>query len=1142
MCGIAGLWLKQRADGARLDGAVAHFRQSLNHRGPDAFGLHRTERAVFVNLRLAIVDRAATGNQPFYSPDGQSGIVYNGEVYNWQALRAPLEGHFPFKSHTDTEVLLASYLAQGDEAFARFNGMFGLCIWNDAQESVVLARDRFGSKPLYVYEDEHCIAFASELKGLLGLPGLDLTPDPVGVQDYLAFRYNLAPFTLFKRIKKLPAGHFVRYVKGERTALQAFASLAVSEPEQTRPEHDYVEELDALLSASVKSQLMGEVPIGVLLSGGLDSSSIAAYVHKAGARLKAYSIGLPEVNEFEFSRDVAQRFELDYVELCISQDELRQGTDRVLRELDEPIADPACFALSRICQRIKEDVTVVLSGEGGDELFAGYNRHQIALAPGLSRDHCFLEFFQRCSNNIDANDWMREKGTALHHLRYRPHFDQSDSLLSGMQNFELNTWLPENLMMKADKIAMAHSLEGRFPFLDVPLFEFASRLPRALKIPQPGASKHVLRQLMGPQLPPSVLTRPKMGFTVPPAYILAPLRERLLGAVEHLRQQPLGQILDLKAVQTTIERYYADNASMPVFRIWGLAVLLLWWAEVLPSYLPKAVAPSLPPEPIRGEDKPVVHHVLCDGGLSNRFNALIFALVLRRKFGGHWRISWPVNNWCGARFHELFQCDIPVDERNIDDYKASQAEHLLLMHENQVNFAPEHLLINRHFTGYADYEKHLSSGRSCVYYNSLIPNFASFEELRDALQDLQPNADVARRALTFCQQHGIDRQVQGLHIRKTDFGDRVNDEALFQQVQASAARFFVCSDDAQVNQRFAALPQCVVFEKTTFPLKMVDGAGWNQWTQDASGRQFPFNITRPATAVVEGLIDQLILSKTAIVSTSNSTFLHTAKFFGEAQFLKGTLPAGSASAAAPLSVTPQHLYALLDLIRPWQMNSDHKVRIGAAHDGGYVLPSSSLRSSTLLSIGMGGGLAFDEQLAQQGAQVLRFDPTPEIKPGPKLRFEHHRRAWASDDASAHASLKTMVNMLDWSRAQHAILKFESGGAEWAGLRDADPTDLARFEVLVGKFHQFERLTDRTFFDSVFHVFTKLHQTHRVIHLHASNAEGMVMLGGVPFPRVLELTWMRVTAASFYGHSNEPIPGPLDRPNLPQLPDLHLRAF
>ena len=1155
MCGIAGIWLKHSADPQRLDRAAALFRQSLHHRGPDAFGLHRSERALFVNLRLAIVDRGAAGNQPFYAPGRRQGIVYNGEVYNWAALRAPLEAGFPFVSHTDTEVVLASWLAHGDDALAALNGMFAVCLWDEDRDSFVLARDRFGAKPLYVYEDEHCIAFASELKALLGLEGLDLSLDPQGFQDYLAMRYNLAPRTQFRRIEKLPAGQLLRFEGGRRQPARAFAALEIAEPAPDRSAADYVDELDALLTRSVRGQLMGEVPIGVLLSGGLDSSTIAAYVHKAGANLKTYSIGFPEVNEFAYARDVAQRFGLDHIELCITQDELRAQTDRVLRELDEPIADPACFALSRLCQRVAEDVTVMLSGEGGDELFAGYAQHQLVAQEGqLSRDAAFGQYFLRAAYNPDANDWLRDKALPAAHLRYRAGFDRADTLLSGMQTYELRTWLPEDLMMKADKIGMAHSLEGRFPFLDNEVFAFAARLPRAMKIPAAGASKQVLRDLVARHLPASVIERPKMGFSVPPGYIMAPLHGRLMGAIEQLRRTPVAEVLDLDAIALLMTRLYSGQ-PVAGFKAWNLAVLLLWWAEVYPTFLPRpapAAPLDLPSAPVAAAP---VHHVLCDGGLSNRFNALIFALVLRERFGGDWRISWPINNWCEAPFDALFECDLPVDDLSIEHYKAHEREHLLLMHENQLGFAPEQLVINRGLRSYADYAAPFASGRSVVYYNNLIPDFVPPEDLARALARLRPNAAVARRAAAFVREQRIGADVIGLHIRKTDFGSRVDDAALFEQVRQSPARYFVCSDAAEVNARFAALPNCAVFEKTALPEKLVAGAGWQDPTEDAAGRRFGFNVSRSATAVVEGLIDQLILSRTHIMSTSPSTFLHTARLFGSNDFLGGgpseqgagtAVPAAAAAPKAPPAaeqpVTQADVLDFLNLIRPWQMSSDHKIRIGADADGGYVMPSSSLRSNAVLSIGIGREVSFDEALAQRGARVLQFDHTIDASPSTHPGCEFHRVGWGPDDAPPFLSLASMSRMLDWSQARHAILKFDTEGAEWDCLTQASSEDLARFEVLTGEFHEFHNLVNRAFFDRARGVFEKLGRTHRVIHLHANNAGGMVMLGGLPFPRLLELTWMRISAASFHGHSNEPIPGPLDRPNVPRLPELILRAF
>jgi hypothetical protein len=241
-------------------------------------------------------------------------------------------------------------------------------------------------------------------------------------------------------------------------------------------------------------------------------------------------------------------------------------------------------------------------------------------------------------------------------------------------------------------------------------------------------------------------------------------------------------------------------------------------------------------------------------------------------------------------------------------------------------------------------------------------------------------------------------------------------------------------------------------------------------------------------------------------------------------------------------VSQSELFDLLNLIRPWQMITDTKLRIGSDADGGYVMPSSSRRSNTVLSIGIGNEVSFDNDLARLGARVIQFDHTVEAAPSTLPGIEFNRLGWGAQDEHPFVSLATMVKMVDWPQARHAILKFDTEGAEWDCLVDASSDDLNRFEVLTGEFHDFHNLVNRPHFDQVKAVFTKLCSTHRVIHMHANNAGGMVMLGGIPFPRLLELTFMRKTSASFHGHSSEPIPGPLDRPNVPQLPDLYLRAF
>lgn len=544
--------------------------------------------------------------------------------------------------------------------------------------------------------------------------------------------------------------------------------------------------------------------------------------------------------------------------------------------------------------------------------------------------------------------------------------------------------------------------------------------------------------------------------------------------------------------------------------------------------------------------------VMCDGGLSNRLNALVFALVLRRRLGGPWRISWPLNNWCGAPFEALFACEVPHDELALSHYRANDGRRMY-MHENQLEFPPERYVHNRPIVGFEAWravlgqESHAANA-GLVYFNNLIPEWVSAADIAQALSDLRLNPSVRQRARAFVEQARIDGSVIGVHIRKTDFGSTVNDDALFEQVKlGSDRRYFICSDSAEVNQRFAALPHCAVFEKTAFPEKAVQDQAWLHWNRDSEGRNFPFNITRSAASVVEGLIDQLILSRTQIVATSNSTFLSMARHFKAAGLFQEPLPTepNAMNAYTPSSIRPvthAELFALLNLIRPWQMASDVKVRLGSDGDGGYVMPSVAKQSTAVLSIGIGNEVSFDNQMAALGARVLQFDHTIPGSPSQHPQIHFHRVGWGTRDQGPFLSLRSMMALLEMDGARHPILKFDTEGAEWDCLFEADSADLARFEVLTGEFHDFQNLVNREYFDKAFAVFNKLAATHHVVHMHANNAGGMVMLGGIPFPRLLELTYVRKDAALFSGHSAEPIPGPLDRPNVPQLPEIYLRAF
>lgn len=276
--------------------------------------------------------------------------------------------------------------------------------------------------------------------------------------------------------------------------------------------------------------------------------------------------------------------------------------------------------------------------------------------------------------------------------------------------------------------------------------------------------------------------------------------------------------------------------------------------------------------------------VLCDGGLCNRLNALIFALILRKKFGHAWQISWPTNNWCGAGFAALFESDLPVDDYSIDHYKKNELDYQMLFHENQCQFLESQITYHSSLNDYIGYKNILDANENILYFNSLIPSFVTFQDVQVGLKDLIIAPSIKALATDFCAENRVDETMLGLHIRKTDFGDKVDDNALFEQAKTNTNRFFVCSDDADVNDRFGQLENCVVFKKTSFPEKLIGDTNWQSWTTDNEGRKFPYNITRSEQAVSEALIDLLILSRTTLVLTSNSTFLNMAGIFKNTRF------------------------------------------------------------------------------------------------------------------------------------------------------------------------------------------------------------------------------------------------------------------
>lgn len=573
MCGIFG-FINKNNESVSQD-VIEKLRKSIHHRGPDGNGYHKfKDNIVFGNVRLAIVDKSL-GHQPIFDKTNDWGIVYNGEVYNHEELRAKLvQKGYIFKTHSDTEVVLYHFIENGTSGIKDLNGMFTFCIWNNKTGEFFVARDRMGIKPLYIYEDDSKLIFSSELKTICRFENVKKDLNPIGIQDMLYFRYNPSPYTIYKNVRKLDPGTYLHFKNSKPTQWPFWNISQQVNINNSISEAESLEKLSYLLEKSVKSQLMGEVPVGVLLSGGLDSSTISYYINKFGQNLKTYNIGFHDVNEFEFSRAVAKKFDLQHIEIETSVKELIENYDDILESIDEPIADPACFPLFILAKELKKHVTVVLSGEGGDELFGGYNQYVNILKrfnqEGTRQLDQYNAFIENSFYYTDLNNYMNKKTLPKDYFRFYKYYN-SEPVMS-MNVYDLVTWMPDNLMMKADKTLMHHSLEGRFPFLDNDLLDFSFTLPEKLKVNKDMVTKYILRKLVEPHLPESVLTRPKMGFTVPVDQLLLGLRERVETAFNS-NQSELNEIVNYKYFNELKNNFYEKKDRNHTLKLWNYFIL-----------------------------------------------------------------------------------------------------------------------------------------------------------------------------------------------------------------------------------------------------------------------------------------------------------------------------------------------------------------------------------------------------------------------------------------------------------------------------------------------------------------------------------------------------------------------------------------
>lgn len=558
MCGIAGLLYFDRSrevDPALLDRAT----DSIAHRGPDGRGTHREKNLGLGHRRLAIIDTTDAAAQPFSNEDGTVWIVFNGEIYNYRELRDGLTTRHTFRSRTDTEVILGLYDEQGVQCVSMLGGMFAFAIWDARAQRLVLARDRLGKKPLYYAVTDRGLTFASELKALLvGIPAPAI--DPLALHHYLTFQYVPAPLTIFQGIRKLRPGHVLVYENG-KISESAYWSLHYIDKLSGPTEAEYLEEFRSLLREAVRQRLESDVPLGAFLSGGVDSSSVVALMSGLMSQpVKTFSIGFKEeaFNELPHAGAVARLFGTDHHEFVVEPSAV-EILPTLVRVYDEPYADSSAIPTYYVSQLSRRHVTVVLNGDGGDELLAGYPRYDLTtfdrlasrylpdsvrerlrnlltrMPPGLPGSgllrhrlaHMIAPFSRAYLGRIcyfypeekerlyapDFGETVRGHDSYSLLVRWFEEVPASD-LLDRMLGVDTRSYLPDDLLVKVDRATMAHGLEARSPFLDHRLVEFAASLPVDLKV-RNGQTKYLLKTAMRGTLPDRILDRDKMGFGVP---------------------------------------------------------------------------------------------------------------------------------------------------------------------------------------------------------------------------------------------------------------------------------------------------------------------------------------------------------------------------------------------------------------------------------------------------------------------------------------------------------------------------------------------------------------------------------------------------------------------------------------------------
>ena len=620
MCGIAGFTRFSSSYGD--EGLLKRMGQVMLYRGPDAGGEYLDAGVGLCHRRLSIIDLSAAGNQPMYGKGGELVIVFNGEIYNFQTLRAELMAQgYQFTSQTDTEVLLALYQRDGEDLVKKINGMFAFAIWDQRAQKLFMARDRLGKKPLYYYPCDNGVVFGSELKCLLEAQDIPRKIRADAVADFFAYQYIPDPKTIFQGIYKLEPGYTLTVTR-EGVEKRQYWDLNFRQ-QVTQAEDTVADELLSRVRAAVKQRMISDVPLGAFLSGGVDSSGVVALMAECSDKpVTTCSIGFDskEYDEVDFAREIAHQVQADHHEFTVKENVV-DNLEKIAAYFDEPFADPSLVPTYFVSQLARKQVTVAIAGDGGDENFAGYSKYAVdavehrlrSKVPRMVRKHILPLLAGMLAGR--GGTLLRKAHTLLSSLAHEPGyafflsnstfrpqlwdrlvrddflhqlngyhasdvtvsvFNQApaDDHLSRVLYTDFKTYLPGDILVKVDRMSMANSLEVRAPLLDYELVEYAATIPGELKLKQ-GDKKYILKKAFSRLIDPDKLKRKKMGFSVPLGewlrHEIKPLAEQLLfqsetGLCDYFKMDQVRLLWD---EHQSHKQDYADELwNMVMFQLW----------------------------------------------------------------------------------------------------------------------------------------------------------------------------------------------------------------------------------------------------------------------------------------------------------------------------------------------------------------------------------------------------------------------------------------------------------------------------------------------------------------------------------------------------------------------------------------------